>query len=477
MFVQVSTMPRQAGGRTDRGLRLVLQCGAETKHLPGCRRIESSLEKRTGLQPIARLPGRQKGAATMPLDVDFARAQYPVFAEAELADWAFFENAGGSYVPRQVSERLDRFYRYCKVQPYGPFEPSIVAGEAMDESYRCVADLLRAKDEELTLGPSTTLNCYVLAQAIRPMLRPGDEVVITNQDHEANIGCWERLGETGAVIRQWSINAATGELSLTDLESLVTDRTRLICFSLCSNIVGSFQDVAAIAGIARGVGAITVADGVSYAPHRIVDVNELGVDVYVFSTYKTFGTHVGVMWIRETLFDRLVCQGHYFNHDSPRYRMNPTGPQHAQIAALAGLGHYLDALYEHHFDDATADPWLRAHRVFALIADHETALANQLLDVLRTIEGVRIIGHTTATPALRAPTISFVTSKMPVGELARQLARDRIAVRSGDFYARRCIEALGLERPMEGVLRVSMVHYNTPEEVRRLTERLVALIG
>ncbi len=412
----------------------------------------------------------------MRLDVDFVRSQYPVFQQPELAEWAFFENAGGSYVPEQVIERLDRFFRCYKVQPYGPFESSIVAGEAMDAGYRCMANLLNANEDALTLGPSTTLNCYVLAQAIRPILASGDEVIVTNQDHEANIGCWERLAESGAVVRQWSVDPATGELDIDDLKALVTERTRLICFSLCSNIVGTIQDVQAITEIARSVGAITVADGVSYAPHRIVDVTELGADVYVFSTYKTYGTHVGVMWIREQLLDRIVSQGHYFNRESPRYRMNPTGPQHAEIAALSGIGAYFDTLYEHHFQDPGMSPIERAQCVFKLVADHEAELANKLLGVLRSLDGVRIIGQTTADPAVRAPTISFVTNKMPVSELAQTLAGERIAVRSGDFYARRCIESLGLDA-QEGVLRVSLVHYNTHDEVRRLTDALIDLIG
>ena len=187
----------------------------------------------------------------MRLDVDFVRRQYPVFQQPELAEWAFFENAGGSYVPEQVIERLDRFFRCYKVQPYGPFESSIIAGEAMDEGYRCIEELLNAQDTELTMGPSTTLNCYVLAQAVRPTLRSGDEIIVTNQDHEANIGCWERLSEFGAVVKLWAIDPASGELSIDVLRELVTDRTKLICFTLCSNIVGSFQDAGAIVDMAH----------------------------------------------------------------------------------------------------------------------------------------------------------------------------------------------------------------------------------
>ena len=159
------------------------------------------------------------------LDVDFVRSQYPVFQRPESAAWAFFENAGGSYVPESVVDRLDAFFRWYKVQPYGPFESSIVAGEAMDAGYQCITELLNADDDEVTIGPSTSLNCYVLAQAFRPHLQPGDEVVVTNQDHEANIGCWERLSDTGAVIRRWQIDPVTGELSVDELSRLVNHRT------------------------------------------------------------------------------------------------------------------------------------------------------------------------------------------------------------------------------------------------------------
>lgn len=200
---------------------------------------------------------------------------------------AFFENAGGSYVPRQVIDRLSHFFQFTKVQPYGPFPSSIAAGEAMDDGYRCIAELLNADEDELTLGPSTTLNFYVLAQAIRPTLKAGDEIIVTNQDHEANIGCWERLREFDVVIKKWRIDPETGELNLEDLKTLITDRTRLVCFSLCSNIVGTMNDVNAIANVAHDAGALAIGDGVSFAPHRLVDVNQLGIDLYLLVHYNT----------------------------------------------------------------------------------------------------------------------------------------------------------------------------------------------
>jgi cysteine desulfurase family protein (TIGR01976 family) len=412
----------------------------------------------------------------MPLAIDFVRRQFPVFQNSETARWAFFENAGGSYVPRQVIDRLTHFFEYTKVQPYGPFPASAAAGEAMDAGYRAMAALLNADADALTLGPSTTMNTYVLAQAVRPLLAPGDEIIVTNQDHEANIGCWRRLEEFGAVVREWPIDPVSGELNPADLEPLVSDRTRLVCFTLCSNIVGSMNDVAAVCRLAGRVGALTVGDGVSFAPHRLFDAGRTPLDVYLFSTYKTFGTHIGVMWIRPEVAARLRSQGHYFNDDKPRYRLNPAGPLHAEIAALAGITDYLETLYDHHFGHAAADAHSKVRQVFDLFALHETRLANRLLDTLRSMPDVRIVGRPVAETGRRAATISFVKQGMPSEMITRRLAENRIAARHGHFYALRCLEALGIRNPeTSGVVRISLVHYNTNDDVSRLADALQSL--
>jgi cysteine desulfurase family protein (TIGR01976 family) len=412
----------------------------------------------------------------MTLDLGFVRSQYPVFQNAETAQWAFFENAGGSYVPHQVIERLNYFFKYTKVQPYGLFASSVAAGQAMEAAYRCVAELLNTDPDQLTFGPSTTLNFYVLAQAIRPDLKAGDEIVVTNQDHEANIGCWRRLSEFGIVIKEWRIDPQSGELNIEDLKDLVSRRTRLVCFTLCSNIVGTINDVRAIRKIAHDAGALAVADGVSFAPHRLIDINDLEVDLYLFSTYKTFGTHIGVMWGTKSVLAKLECQGHYFNADKPHYRLNPAGPLHAEIAALAGIGEYYDALYEKHFTDLSLSRHERAVKVFDLFAEHESRLANQLLATLKELPGVRIIGQTHAAAGRRAATIAFVPAQKQPSVIVKRLAENLIAVRNGHFYARRCIESLGIKDPEEGVIRVSLVHYNTQEEVERLSAGLGALL-
>jgi cysteine desulfurase family protein (TIGR01976 family) len=410
------------------------------------------------------------------LDVSHVRSHYPAFEHPETSRWAFFENAGGSYVPRQVSDRLHRFFTEYKVQPYGYSYMQEQAGLAMDAGYTAVASMINAHPDEITLGPSTTMNLYVLAQAMRPALARGDEIIVTNQDHEANIGCWRRLEEFGVVLREWRVDPTSGNLDIADLEKLVNDRTRLVCFSLCSNIVGTINDVEAICGIARSVDAITVADGVSFAPHWMPDVQTLGPDFAVFSTYKTFGTHLGVLWGRRHRLEALAPQGHFFNSDKPRYRMNPAGPLHAEIGALAGLGQYIEDICEHHFPDTAAmSPRAQTEAVFSLFVEHETMLANRVLEFAAARSDLRIVGRRRAEAHHRAGTIALAPTRTTPDRLARQLADHGIAAGAGHFYALRCLEALGID-PDTGVLRISLVHYNSEEDVERLLAALDAAL-
>lgn len=408
----------------------------------------------------------------MTLDLEFIRSQYPVFNNPETARWTMFENAGGSYVPHQVSDRLHHFFQHTKVQPYGPFASSIEAGEAMDEGYRTMADLLNCDPDELTLGPSTSMNTYVMAQAVRPTLKPGDEIIVTNQDHEANIGCWRRLADFGAVVKEWRIDPETGELSVEDLEALVSERTCLVCFTLCSNIVGSMNDFKAICDITHNKGALAVGDGVSFAPHQVLDVHASGLDLFMFSTYKTFGTHLGVMWGKPSVLDTLEPQGHYFNRNFPHYKFNPAGPLHAEIAALAGIGEYIEILYDHHFEDADPDFHTKAVNIFELFAEHETTQANRILEAINAVPGSRIIGKDTAAAGSRAATIAFTVDGMRSSDVVKKLVEKKIALRNGHFYAARCLEALGIQDIDDGIVRISLVHYNTTEEVNRLIDGL-----
>ena len=209
------------------------------------------------------------------LDLTFVRAQFPAFSVPALADKAFFENAGGSYACAPVIDRLTRFYRERKVQPYAPYEASELGGAEMDEARARLAAMMGVETDEVSFGPSTTANTYVLAQAFRLGLEPGAAIVVTNQDHEANSGPWRRLGDEGIEIREWRIDPQTGHLDPAALRPLLADgRVRLVCFPHCSNVVAEINPVAEIVKIAHEAGAATCVDGVSYAPHGLPNVAE-----------------------------------------------------------------------------------------------------------------------------------------------------------------------------------------------------------
>ncbi|PRX32713.1 cysteine desulfurase family protein, VC1184 subfamily [Meinhardsimonia xiamenensis] len=403
----------------------------------------------------------------MQLDIDFVRQQFPAFSEPSLKGCAFFENAGGSYACGQVIDRLTRFYRERKVQPYAPYRASRLAGEEMDEARRRLAALLNVEEEELSFGPSTSQNTYVLAQAFRQVMRRGEAIVVTDQDHEANSGPWRRLEAEGIEIREWKMDPETGHLDPAALASLLDGKVRLVCFPHCSNIVGEINDVAAIVQMVHEAGAAACVDGVSYAPHGLPDLGALGADIYLFSTYKTYGPHQGVMVIRRALSEALPPQGHFFN-DRPLYkRFTPAGPDHAQVAACAGIADYLDALHARHFG-ANPDPAARARAVAGLMRAHETRLLQPLLDWARGRGDLRLLGP--AEAAVRAPTVALELDR-PGEKVAAELAAHGIMAGGGDFYAVRALKALGIA-PEKGVLRLSFVHYTTEEEVARLIRAL-----
>jgi len=405
------------------------------------------------------------------IDLAFVRSQFPAFAEASLQGQAFFENAGGSYACAPVVERLGEYYRRLKVQPYGFYAASEEAGQWMDESYRRLAPYLGVPESWLHFGPSTSQNTYVLAQAIRRKLKPGDEIVVTNQDHEANSGVWRRLAAEGAVIREWSVDPDSGQLEPEALKALLGPRTRLVCFPHCSNIVAHINPVAEIVALAHAAGARCVVDAVSYAGHGFADVAALGADAYLFSLYKTFGPHQGLMVIRPEFLEELGNEGHYFNATQNRKRMNPAGPDHAQVAAAAGIAEYFDRLDAHHHPDAPADR--RPERVRTLLRAAEIPLLQSLLDFAAAHPALRLLGP--ADARVRAATVSLMPQTRAPQDLARALTQEGLMTGAGHFYAVRIIEAMRIA-PEPGVLRLSMVHYNSPEEVRRLIAALDRLL-
>ena len=401
-------------------------------------------------------------------DLDFVRGRFPAFSQPNLEGWAFFENAGGSYPAAATVRRLTDFYTRVKVQPHARYPASAEAGVLMDAGPASLAPWLGVPEDWVHVGPSTTQNAYVLAQAFRGLWKEGDAIVVTNQDHEANSGAWRRLAETGIEVREWKVDEA-GRLDPAGLERLLDGKVRLAAFPHCSNIVAEVNPVAEICAKVRAAGAVSVVDGVSYAPHGLADVGGLGADVYLFSAYKTFGPHQGVMVVRPEVAEALPNQSHFFNESEPMKRLVPAGPDHAQVAALAGVAEYLEELDARHFGEG--DAAARRARVHDLIRAREQALLAPLLAHLEGHNRLRLLGP--ADPAARAPTVA-VALDLPGEVAAKALAERKIMAGGGHFYAWRLIEALGVD-PEHGVLRLSFLHYTSEDEIARLIEALDAL--
>lgn len=407
------------------------------------------------------------------LDSQFVRSQFPAFSEPSLDGWGFFENAGGSYTCRQVITRLNDYYIKTKVQPYYNYPASQKAGAAMDESYSRFASYLNVGDNEVQFGPSTTQNLYVLSQALRALWNEGDEIILSNQDHEANAGFWRRLEKTGIVIKEWRVDPDTGMLDPDDLDDLISQRTRLVAFPHCSNIVGHVNPVAEIVEKAANAHIRVVVDGVAYAPHGLPDIGSLGVDIYLFSLYKTWGPHLGLMTIKKDLMDALPNQGHFFNQDIIRKKMLPAGPDHAQIAAASGVASYLDSVYEHHFAEIN-DQAEKGRQLKQLFQNHERRLLEGLLEWLRQRDDIHIIGPD--DPELRVPTVSIVPKKKSIDEIFKVLTARKLMAGQGHFYGVRPL--MGMNIPIDtGVLRLSFLHYTTEEETSQLMEGLSAALG
>jgi selenocysteine lyase/cysteine desulfurase len=401
------------------------------------------------------------------LDNVFVRSQFPAFAEPTLEGQAFFENAGGSYACQQVIDRLTRFYTARKVQPYYPHRVSQLGGQEMDEARARLAAYMGVASDELNFGPSTTQNTYVLARAFGEFLKPGDVIIVTNQDHEANSGPWRRLAALGIEIREWQVDPATGSLDPQDLSNLLDERVKLVCFPHCSNLVAEINPVKDIVAMVHSAGAYACVDGVSYAPHGFPDVADLGADIYLFSSYKTYGPHQGIMVVRRELATTLPNQGHDFNENALNLRFVPAGPDHAQVAASAGMVDYFEALYRHHCSGEATGTAL-GERVNKLIAGYERELLQPLLDYVEAKQGVRLLGPSDA--AVRAPTVSFMTEKSAEA-VANELADLNIIAAWGDYYAVRLMEAMKLDTK-PGAVRVSFTHYTSAGEITQLINAL-----
>ncbi len=405
------------------------------------------------------------------LDIDYVRSQFPAFQDPLSKDWLFFENAGGSYVPKNVINKLTEFMTSTKVQPYAEYPMSKIAGENMDKATKIFAEMINAKDNEILIGGSTSINLYVLSNALKKFIKPGDEIIVTNQDHEANISPWRKLEQIGAKIIEWKFNSESHELEIDQLKKILNNKTKILAVTHCSNIVGSINKLKIISDIAHEFGTIVIGDGVSYAPHGFPDVKDLGVDFYTFSLYKTYGPHLALLYGKEEILKKLPNQNHEFLDGMYPYTINPGGPNHEELVSLIGINDYFENLYSHHYGNNNLSIREKIIKINNLISIHEESIANPILEFISNHKNLKLIGKKIIKNKNRAPTISFISSKISSKELSQKLVDNNIATRNDNFYAWRCLKALGIDTK-DGVLRISIVHYNSQEEVSKLIEVL-----
>jgi cysteine desulfurase family protein (TIGR01976 family) len=400
------------------------------------------------------------------MDIKFVRSEFPALKN----DFVFMDNAGGSQTLGRTINYISEYLTDFNVQLGASYKVSSQAGEALSSTTNKIAEYINAANsKEVVIGPSSTMLLRILSLCISDNWQEGDEVIVTNTDHEANVSCWTDLENKGIKIKIWKLNPKSLNLDIEDLKDLLTPHTKLVAVTHTSNVLGTINPIKQIAEIVHEAGALICVDGVAFAPHRKVDVQELDVDFYVFSWYKVYGPHLAVMYGKLPLLTEMKGINHYFfqPEDVP-YKFQPGNFNFELTYGLNGFMDYLAKFYEQHYSE-DIDIKNKYTKSFDLISNYEAVLGEKLLSYLNTVPEIRIIGHKSADPLIRVPTISFVHEKLKSSEIVEFIDKENIGIRFGDFYAKKLIKDLNLEK-YGGVVRVSLVHYNTEEEVEKLIE-------
>jgi cysteine desulfurase family protein (TIGR01976 family) len=408
----------------------------------------------------------------MNFDLEQIRAQFPALASGAV----FFDNPGGTQVARRVVERMTDYLVRCNANHGGAFKTSIESDAVLQAAHAAMADMLgAASPDEIVFGPNMTTLTFALSRAIGRWLAPGDEIVVTHLDHDANIAPWMLLAQDrGAVLRWVDINPEDCTLNMADLEAQISDRTKIVACGYASNAVGTINDVRAIVDMAHAAGAVCYVDAVQYAPHGPIDVQALDCDFLVCSPYKFFGPHAGVLFGKYDLLERLPAYKVRPADDKPPGKFETGTQNHEGQAGTLGAVEYFEWLGGLLAQAPGGPSNRRAALVQALtaVAAYERELGHYLIEGLRTIRGLTIWGITDpARLEQRVPTVSFTLAGCHPRTVAERLAAEDIYVWDGNYYALAVMERLGLQES-GGMVRVGLAHYNTRAEVDRLIDAL-----
>lgn len=407
------------------------------------------------------------------IDLSLLRDQFPALGLVDAGRTPiFFDGPGGTQVPQRVIDAVSHYLSFTNANHGGPFRTSRDSDAVLQAAHEAIADLLNARSgREIVMGPNMTTLTFQFSRAIGRELKPGDEIIITRLDHDANRAPWESLKEKGVVIREVDFDPVDCTLDLEDLASSLNARTRVVAVGYASNAVGTINPIARVVEMAHSVGAWVWVDAVHYAPHGAIDVQSLGCDFLVCSAYKFFGPHAGMVYGREDLLERL-----------PAYKVRPAGNRppdkfetgtqtHEAQAGVLGAVEYLAELGERFGSPFAEDfPELQGRRrklkqAMAAVQAYERDLFQYFTAGLLSIRGLRFYGiQDPHRFHLRTPTAAFTLADHSPQSVAQHLASRGVYVWAGNFYALSVTERLGLEET-GGVVRAGLVHYNTREEV------------
>ena len=398
-----------------------------------------------------------------------ARKDFPALQRARAAgELAFLDGPGGSQVPRCVIEAIEDFYASCNVNTHGNFPPSQEVDRRMQVAREALAAFLGAAGPQcISFGQNMTTLNFSLSSAIGRTLKPGDEMLITQLDHEANRGPWLKLKDQGVVVREVLMTPA-GQLDADDMAAKISARTKLLALGASSNALGTVNDLALARRLTREVGALLVLDAVHYAPHFPLDVQALDPDFLLCSAYKFYGPHVGVLYSRPGALDNLPTDRLSVQDPQAPYRIETGTLNHAAIDGARAAVQYLAGW--------GTGASLRARIVDAMssIAAYEHELAKGYYEAVRRLPGVRVWGPDFSRRA-RAPTVSITLDSMTASQAAAALGAQGICVWDGNFYAARAVELLGLEQ-RGGLLRTGFSLYSTEAESQLLLAALAELV-
>ena len=415
------------------------------------------------------------------LDVAAVRDHFPSLSRVlEGQPVVYLDGPGGTQVPRECIAAMTAYLEASTANHGGAFTASVETDALLDDVHAAGADFIGAHDpEEIVFGPNMTTITFSVSRALGRDLRPGDEIVVTRLDHDANVAPWLSVAQDrGAIVRWLEVGRDDATLDLDALDDILSARTRIVAIGLASNALGTVTDVGRVIEAAHAVGAIAYVDAVHAAPHMPIDVSTLRADLLVTSPYKYFAPHLGMLYGRRDLLERLDA-----------YRVRPAGgalpgklevgtQNHEALAGLLGTFGYLEALGTAYGEVADrSDRRGRLHAAMSAIHTHEREMSTAVLERLASIPGLRLYGiGDPARVAERVPTFSFTLKGHHPRAIAEHLARRAISTWDGDFYAWELIRALGLD-DAGGLLRIGLVHYNTLEEVDRLQEALQELVA